>query len=150
MGTNNINSFIIQAVRIFENSSYTHVFILILSFIINKKKIVIKILACWINLSLQRKMPKIYRTDFIFVLISRHFIGLVWYFTGRSELYQRKKLVPRKFKKIQLKICEQHFLKKSWIWTWISAKIQRIDIWIWIFMNYYMHVFFFGTILFFL
>ena len=33
------------------------------------------------------QISKIDRTDFLFALISRHFIGLVWYFTGRRELY---------------------------------------------------------------
>ena len=47
---------------------------------------------CWTNLTLQRKITKIYQTDFLFALISRHFIGLVWYFSGRKEFYQKNSI----------------------------------------------------------
>ena len=46
----------------------------------------------WI-LNLNRKYIFINHHDLFFALISRHFIGLVQYFTGRRELYQRKQPV---------------------------------------------------------
>ena len=55
-----------------------------------------------IDMKMQSKKKLIYQTDFIFALISRHFIGLVRYFTGRRELCQRKKTCLNKLIKIQI------------------------------------------------
>ena len=52
-----------------------------------------------------------YRTDFIFAPISRHFIGLVPYVTGRRELYQKKPCV-KKVKENSIKIQENNFMAK--------------------------------------
>ena len=55
----------------------------------------------------------IFRTDFTFAFISRHFFGLVQHFTGRTELYHRQKTCVEKVQEIQLRIRENKCIAKS-------------------------------------
>ena len=104
---------------------YMYVYdILILGFEITKKTFFVKIEVCGKNVRFLNLSEK--KRDFIFALFSRHFISLFWYSKRRSELYQRKNLCYRNSRKFNK---SQNFLmEKSWILTWIWAKIQWFDI----------------------
>ena len=54
-------------------------------------------------MKIQRKILLIFRTDFIFALISRHFIGLTRHFRLWKVMPQIKELLSNKFNEIELK-----------------------------------------------
>ena len=66
-------------------------------------------------MKIQRQISIIFWTDFIFALITRHFIGLSRYFRLWKVMPQIKEPVSNKFNKIELKIQEIIFSSKSWI-----------------------------------
>ena len=75
-------------------------------------------------MKIQRQILLILRTDFIFALISRHFIGLLRYFRLWKVMPQIRKPVSKKFNEINLKIQETIFAI-YWIFTWIFHQNSR-------------------------
>ena len=67
---------------------------------------------------IQRKVSLIFRTDFMFALISRHFISLSRYFRLWKVMPQIKEPVSNEFKKY-------FFLQESEIFTWIFHQNTR-------------------------
>ena len=63
-------------------------------------------------MKIQRKISLIFRTDFIFALIYRHFIGLTRYFRLWKLMPQIKEPVSNKFNEMELKIQELIFFFK--------------------------------------
>ena len=90
---------------------------LILSFENNSKTILVKIEVCgknvkFLNISENiKENRKIFQNDFIFALISRHFLGLSRYFRLLKVMPQIKEHVSNEFNEIELKIQEIIFLQ---------------------------------------
>ena len=89
-------------------------------------------------MKIQRNVLLIVRNDFIFALISRHFIGLTRYFRLWKVMPQIKEPVSNKFNEMELKIQEIIFCKILNFKLNFLSKFKKLNFWfeyLWIFKD---------------